>query len=223
MLGDVGCLADVGEQETWEAVTQPTQLDGTHAEGTQIGEKSLDTSEGKQDAAQALPAVSLCSDEVLKGVCRIEGLEDRVVKLCEIVDAEDGVKGEPDDDDGGKGAGNLGNAQRLDEEEEDEDAAGGANNGRLVDVGNDDLEPLDGTENTLGRGKDAVTHDHGDGKDSDCFQQPSRKATLLKDGTNGLAGCAEFSGAVTLHADERRLSRIAVRNVCLYKHVSVGG
>ncbi|TKW51116.1 hypothetical protein CTA1_2782 [Colletotrichum tanaceti] len=199
--GEVGGLSAVGEDEARVRPQQPAHLHGAHAEGAQVGEQGLDAGEAEQHAAEHLPALGLLLDEEVDGVVGAEGLEDGVVVRDEVVDAKRAVEAEPDDDDGRKGAGELGGAEGLDEEEEDEDAAGGADDGGGVDVGLDDGEALDGAQDGLGGGQDAVGDDHGHGQDADGLEEAPRDAAPFYDGADAAGDGAHVLGVAAFHAD----------------------
>lgn len=123
--GDKGRLAGIREEQARVREQQPADLDGRHAEGAEVGKEGLDARKGEQQAAERLPAVVAVAREVVKGVGRVEGPQDRVVVRGQVVDARAEVEEEPDGDNGGKCRAELGRAKGLQEEEDDEEGASG--------------------------------------------------------------------------------------------------
>jgi len=88
---DVCSLADVGQEETWQAETEPTESDSSCAECAQISKERFHTSEGEQDTTQSVPTLLFVSDQVFEGEARVEGLKDGGVIDGEVVNSEGGV------------------------------------------------------------------------------------------------------------------------------------
>jgi hypothetical protein len=79
MFANVCCLSAVCEEETRIRISKPTDLHRSTTEGANICKERFNTSETKQNASQASPAVVLIANEVIKSVVWIEALQHQVV------------------------------------------------------------------------------------------------------------------------------------------------
>ena len=145
----VRCLAYVRQEQTRIGPAKPADLDSPHAESTQVCKQSLDAGERKQDASQRAPRVSLIPDEVRKREIRGECFQDGMVELGEVVDAEGSDESEPYDNYRRKGGAELLDSKRLNHVQEDQNAASRSDDRAVGDVGNNDIQTLDGAEDRL--------------------------------------------------------------------------
>lgn len=215
VAADVGCLSDVCQQQTGVGVAHPAQLDGTKTEGSQVGEESLDASEGQKNAAKHPPSASFVLNEKLEGKVRAESLQDRPVKRDQVVDAERKIQPQPDNDNGGKGGSKLGCAEWLNQEQEDQDAAGCASDGGLGNVGLDDGQSLDSTEDRLRRGQDTVRHNHGYSQDANDFEQNMGEFASFEFGAQGTGWRLQVTGEMSFHSNGDLFSRVTLGDIGL--------
>lgn len=215
MNADVRRLADIRQQKARVRPAQPAQLNGAHGESAQVSEERLDTSEGEKDAAEHLPALGLVLDEELDRVGRVEGLEDAVVEIDEVVDAEPGVEGQPNDDDRREGRREARQAQGLDQEQDYDDAARRPHDRRARDVWADDIETLDCTEDGLRWCQDAVGEDHGHGQDADRLEQAAEESAPFQEGAHAQVSWPQVSGLVPFHVHQWLFPRVTSCDVGL--------
>lgn len=103
---DICSLTSIGQDEAREGVAKPAQLNGMSTESADICKERFNASKCKKDATKTAPSMFLIANQIFKSIGGIESLQDRVVVLREIVNAEDSVEGQPDNDNGSEGVGN---------------------------------------------------------------------------------------------------------------------
>lgn len=159
--GDICCLADIGEQETWVRQRQPGNLDRALTESAQICKKCLDTSKGQENAAERFPPVISVPHQVAKGKVGAERLQHSIVMDSQVIDARCQVEQKPDCNDRSESRSELRGAEGLKHKQEDKDCTGNPNNGRDLKIGIGHCDALDSAQDGLGWREHAVSHDEG--------------------------------------------------------------
>lgn len=104
--------------------------------------------------------------KISEGKVRAESLEHCVVMQRQVVNANAEIEQQPDDYNWCECSSDFGRPERLNDEKKHQYGTRNANNRRGFQVGIDDRDALNGTEDRLGRRQHAIRHDHGNAQNA---------------------------------------------------------